>query len=317
MNNKSKIIVLVSFIIIIIGIIIINNIDSNSIIENLENQENSQNKGNEINIPKSSCISGCVISFDDCTYLNDGTSKCKWSNLYKFSKTDYNESYQESCDSCTPITNVIYNNISKDDNKNSYTITYKGNQITLKNGEYMNQHGKVKKLPKPKHLPSLNKNQTLSNADLDELSGGDEETSNSIESNTSSNTNISPSTSPSTSKSKTASANFNNNINGKISNDDIIAALSDHIKTTFGNYLNGIVSNHMNNRNIGSNLNTSPHSNIQYTNLDSSLTNLANANSSNRIMTDNPYTQYGSCTNSYGQQMQCPKPYDYRPPLSN
>jgi hypothetical protein len=316
MNNKSKIIVLVSFIIIVIGIIIINNIDSNSIIENLENQENSQNKGNEINIPKSNCISGCVISFDDCTYLNDGTSKCKWSNLYKFSKTDYNESYQESCDSCTPITNIIYNNISKDDNKNSYTISYKGNQITLKNGEYMNQGGKVKKLPRPKHLPSLNKNQTLSNADLDELSSGDEETTNSVVPNISSNTNITPSAGPSVTPSP--STNFNNNtINGKISNDDIIAALSSHIKSTFGNYLNSIVSNHMNNRNIGSNLNTSPHSNIQYTNLDSSLTNLANANSSNRIVNDNPYIQNGSCTNSQGQQMQCPKPYDYRPPLSN
>ena len=73
----------------------------------------------------------------------------------------------------------------------------------------------------------------------------------------------------------------------------------------------------MNNRNIGSNLNTSPHSDIQYTNLDSSLTNLANANSSNRIMNDNPYIQNGSCTNSQGQQMQCPKPYDYRIILYN
>ena len=313
MNNKSKIIVLISFIIIIIGIIIINNIDSNSTIENLENQDNSQNKEskykkeNEINIPKSSCISGCVISFDDCTYLNDNTSKCKWSNLYKFSKTDYSESYQESCDSCTPITNVIYNNVSKDDNNNSYTITYKGNQITLKNGEYMNQDGKVNKLPKPKNLPYLNKNQTLSNADLDDLSGGDDETTNTVVPNISSNA----------SSSASPSSNLNNNINGKVSNDDIIAALSSHIKTIFGNYLNSIVSNHMNNRNIGSNLNTSPHSNIQYTNLDSSLTNLANANSSNRIMNDNPYIQNGSCTNSQGQQIQCPKPYDYRPPLSN
>ena len=167
----------------------------------------------------------------------------------------------------------------------------------------MDKDGKVKKLPKPKHLAPLTKNQKLSNADLDELTGGDKETTNSIESNTNTNT--------------SKSSNFNNNVNGKVSNDDIISALSSHIKSTFGNYLNSIVSNHMNNRNIGSNLNTSPHSNIQYTNLDSSLTNLANANSSNRIMNDNPYIQNGSCTNSQGQQMQCPKPYDYRPPLSN
>lgn len=311
MNNKSKIIVLTSFVIIIIAIIIINNIDSNSIIENLENQKDSQNKEskdkkeNEINIPKSSCISGCVISFDDCTYLNNGTSKCKWSNYFNYNNTNYDETYEQNCDSCPVISGISYENISTDDNKNIYHFKYKNKKITLKNGEYMDQEGKVKKLPKPKHLAPLTKNQKLSNADLDELTGGDDEITNSIESNTSSNTKTSPST------------NLDNNINGKVSNDDIISALSTHIKSTFGNYLNSIVSNHMNNRNIGSNLNTSPHSNIQYTNLDSSLTNLANANSSNRIMNDNPYIQNVSCSNSQGQQMQCPKPYDYKPPLSN
>ena len=303
MNNKSKIIVLASFVIIIIGIIIINNINSNSIIENLENQEDSQNKEskdkkeNEINIPKSTCISGCVISFDDCTYLNDGTSKCKWSNYFNYNNTNYDETYEQNCDSCPVILGISYENISTDDNKNIYHFEYKNKKITLKNGEYMDKDGKVKKLPKPKHLAPLTKNQKLSNKELQDLGG-----SNSTEI---------------TNTKTSASTNLDNTINGKISNDDIISALSSHIKSTFGNYLNSIVSNHMNNRNIGSNLNTSPHSNIQYTNLDSSLTNLVNANSNNRIMNDNPYIQNGSCTNSQGQQMQCPKPYDYKPPLYN
>ena len=294
MNNKSKIIVLASFVIIIIGVIIINNIDSNSIIENLENKKNEENKNNEINVPISNCISGCVISFDDCTYLNNGISKCKWSNLYKFNITNYDETYQQYCDACSVISDISYDNVSPDSNKNSYHFKYKNKKIILKNGEYMDQDGNIKKIPKEKHLPPLNKNNNLSNSELDNLEDNQDE-ANQHENN---NKNI-------------------NNVSNKISNDDIIAALSSHIKTTFGNYLNSIVSNHMNNRNIGSNLTTSPHTNIQYTNLDSSLTNLAQANSNNRIINDNPFIQNGSCINSQGQQISCPEPYDYRPPLSS
>lgn len=306
MNNKSKIIVLSSFVVVVVGIFIISNIYPKSIFENLENMSENSNKGKEkeeeeVTKPVSNCVSDCVISFDDCTYLNDGTSKCKWSNFFKFNKEKYNESYQQSCDLCTPISDIKYENISTDNNKNLYHFTYKNKKITLKNEEYMDKAGNVKKLPKEKHLPSLKQNEQLSGSELDNLAGGSGGGGDTATTNATTNVTTSE----------------NNNLTNKVSNDDIISALSSHIKSTFGNYLNSIVSNHMNNRNVGSNLNTSPHHTIEYTNLDSSLTNLASANSSNRIMNDNPYVQHGSCSNSHGQQMPCPTPYDYRPPLSN
>lgn len=291
MNNKSKIVIIVSFI--IIGFIIIT-ISNNSIIENLENKRQNSNKENEIEKPISNCISGCVINFDDCTYLNDGTSKCKWSNYFDFNNTNYDETYEQNCDSCKPIPNISYENISPDSNKNSYHFIYNNKKITLKNGEYMDQAGNIKKIPKEKHLPPLKQNETLSQGELNELKNDDSENISSNSKNTNNNT---------------------KNINNNISNDDIIAALSSHIKNTFGNYLNSIINEHINNRNVGSNLNTSPHSNVQYTNLDSSLTNLANVNSQNKIIDDNPYLQ--NANNSNTQQNSIPKPYDYRPPLTN
>ena len=78
-----------------------------------------------------------------------------------------------------------------------------------------------------------------------------------------------------------------------------------------------MVNSSLSKRNVGSNLNTSSHHNIGYVNLNSSLNNLVDSNSSNRIMTDNPYTRNEMCYNKKtGEEFICPKPYDYKPPLN-
>lgn len=330
MNFKNKIIFLILLLLIFYFIFNNSNFNNNIIIENLENTNKVkkktkilQNKNNykesdanddmltdykvndsldnniqqSVNIPVANCISDCVISFDDCSQSTKNVNgihqfinefSCKWSNLFKFNPDKVNNGYNEYCSKCKNINNIKFNK-----NKNIYEFTYNKKNIKLSEGYYMDKKGNVKKLPKEKNLPSLKDNQLLPQNELNLLSGDDSNNLNYDEDN-----------------------NFNDNTNSK-QNSELSNKIKGHISNVFNDYIDHMVNSSLSKRNVGSNLNTSSHYKMDYMNLNSSLNNLVDANSSNRLMNDNPYSRNEMCYNGKtGEEFVCPKPYDYKPSMN-
>jgi hypothetical protein len=286
---------------------------------------NDSLKNNEqqyVNTPIASCISACVISYDDCSQSTKNVNgvhqfinefKCSWSNMFKFSTSNPNDDYNQYCSKCEVIDNVKYiqnNKNTKDiigttefnnDSNNYYEFEFNGKNIQLKKGYYMDQDGNVKKMQKQKAIPSLKRNQELSAYELNMLTGDGDYNNNP---NSINNSN---------------SINNNQNINLNQNNSEIQKQIKNHVSTLFDTYIGKLVNSAISQRNVGSNLNTSPHNNIGYINLNSSLNNLLDSNSlsNNRLIQDNPYTGQQICYDAKtGQEIRCPQPYDYKPPMS-
>lgn len=359
MNYKNIIIALVSFSIILISIFIINKINfKNNQIEGLENKDKNEKiikkeennntnvkssnskdtqlsdykindslKNNEqqyVNMPIDSCISGCVVSYDDCSQSTKNVNgvhqfinefKCSWSNMFSFSTSNPNDDYNQYCSKCQVIDNVKYiqnNKNNKDkigstefkaDSKNYYEFQYNGKKIQLKEGQYMDQDGNVKKMQKQKAIHSLKKNQELPENELDMLTDGDDNYNKFNNNDPNSINNI----------------QNTQNKNSTQNNSEIQKQIRNHVSSLFDTYIGKLVNSVISQRNVGSNLNTSPHHNIGYMNLNSSLNNLLDSNSlsNNRLIQDNPYTGQQICYDAKtGQEIRCPRPYDYKPSMS-
>lgn len=136
MKDKSKIILLFSFVIVLIGVVIITNLDSNKInyynlVENLENIDGSLN-----NLSKSNCNSKCIINYNNCITDNSGILKCNWSNI---NTNIFLNSDISNCNSCQQINNITYDMCN-----NIYNFNYNNKSIKLSEGFYMDLSGNVK-----------------------------------------------------------------------------------------------------------------------------------------------------------------------------
>lgn len=277
------------------------------------------NKQEDVNKPIANCISGCVISYDDCTQSTKNVNgshefinefKCSWSNIFRFSASNPNDDYNQFCSKCEVIDNVKYiqnNKNTKDklgitefnnDLKNYYEFEFNGKKIQLKEGYYMDQNGNVKKMQKQKTIPSLKSGQYLSANELDMLTDDGDYNNNPNSINNIQNT---------------------QNTNSSQNSSEIQKQIKSHVSNLFDTYIGKLVNSAISQRNIGSNLNTSAHHNIGYMNLNSSLNNLLDSNSlsNNRLIQDNPYTGQQICYDGKsGQEITCPQPYDYKPSMN-
>jgi hypothetical protein len=224
-----------------------------------------------------------------------------WDNL---------DGYEQSCNNCSPIKNVkrkTYTTTYKEDKNEGgndkfqenifkYMFNYKGKSIVINEGDYMDQNGTIKKLPKPKKIPTLSQNELLPQNELNILTGDND--NNSISKIT-----IQP----------------GKNTNSLQNNSELHNQIKTHVSSLFDTYIGKLVNSAISQRNVGSNLNTSAHYDIGYLNLNSALSNLLDSNSlsNNRLIQDNPYTGQQICHDAKtGEEIRCPKPYDYKPSMS-
>lgn len=277
------------------------------------------NEQDDVNIPIGNCISGCVVSYDDCSQSTENVNednqfKCSWSNIFKFSTSNPNNDYNQYCSKCEIIDNVKYiqnKTTDKDaigstklnnDSKNFYQFEFKGKKIQLHEGDYMDKNGNVKKMQKQKAIPPLKTNQNLPTNELDMLSGnGDDKKSNNNNPNSIDN------------------IENTQNKNSTQNNSEIQKQIKNHIISSFDTYIDKLVNCKNSERNVGSNLNTSAHDNIGFMNLNSKLSNLITSNfiSNNRLIQDSLYTGQQMCHNATtGQEIRCPTSYDYKPSMS-
>lgn len=275
MKEKSKLILLFSFVIVFIGVVIITNLDSNklnyyNLIENLENMDGSLN-----NLSKSNCDPQCIIKYDDCITDNSGIIKCNWSNI---NTNVFLNSDISNCISCKHI-----DNINHDMCNNIYNFNYNNKPIKLSEGFYMDSFGNIKQ------FNSNNMNNKIDN-NIDNKS--DNDASNILQ-------------------------NSLNNIELCLST-TLSNKLINNLSNLFKNHMDSLLNPIVNNRNVGSNLNTSAHSNnLKYMNLNSSNLNLANANSNHNLIHDNPFSGQQPCHDrSTGKEIKCPESYYYKPPMS-
>lgn len=268
-----------------------------------QSQINSQiDSDNESKIESNSCNNSCVISFDDCTQATKNENgihkfinsfKCSWSNMFKFNSDNPDQNIRTQCSKCNNINNVKFNK-----KNNTYEFVFNNKNIILSEGYYMDNKGIVKQIKKQKSIPSLERDETLPIDTLNELSG--DNYNNFDKSDNNSINNI---------------QNRQNRNTGR-NNSEIEKQIREHVGDLFNNYIGELFKSSTDNRNIGSNLNTTQHDNIGYINLDSKISNLVNANSNNRLINDNPFTGQQMCyNNTNGLPINCPRPYDYKPPM--
>ena len=227
--------------------------------------------------------------------------------MYLTSNNEFVDNSYISCNECNKITNINY-----DSSKNIYNFSYNNKNIKLSDEYYMDHNGNIdyleRRCEKLKNTPQWNyiseykkKNNLITLNKLEQnLQKQRKNDSNNYQYNS-----ISESNNDNISNSQAI-------ISDKLS-DKIASILSDNLSNIFTKQINNLLNPKMNVGNVGSNLNSSPHS---YMNLNSSTLNLADANSNHNLINDNPFSGQQPCYDKKtGNTISCPELYYYKPPM--
>ena len=330
MKEKSKIIILFSFAIVLFAVILLNNLNINStnLIENLENMDGSFN-----NTSNSKCDPGCIINFKNCSTDSSGISTCDWTNPQcHFNNSNKKTSNTFNCNKFNKFNKI--NNINYDICNNIYNFLYNNKDVKLSDGYYMDKQGNTKwlldrcenqmeceynlknNLDNQSSIDLLDNQSTIDLNNLDNASAQQSNTNGQQSNTNSQQSNATTQESNATTQESNANGQQSNN---EISNSKICIStnlsnnLVNNLSNIFKNQMSSFLDPKINTGNIGSNLNNSPHA---YMNLNSSTLNLADANSNHNLINDNPFSGQQPCYDKVtGNITSCPDLYYYKPPM--